>query len=66
MAIVDINLPSKGAPRYLAIDTNDGKRHHVEMYSPQQLDPERSNVYIWAAHNLKEVSNQILFGIHCL
>jgi hypothetical protein len=55
-------MSSKGAPRYLAIYTNDGKRHHVEMYSPQQLlDPEKNNVYIWSAHNLKEVRNKIFF-----
>jgi hypothetical protein len=32
-----------------------------EMYSPQQLDPEKSNVYIWSAHSLKEVRNKIFF-----
>jgi hypothetical protein len=31
------------------------------MYSPQQFDPEKSNVCIWSAHNLEEVRNQILF-----
>jgi hypothetical protein len=36
------------------------------MYSPQQLlDPEKNNVYIWSAHNLKEVRNKkvFLFGL---
>jgi hypothetical protein len=55
-AIDDFDLPPPGAPRYLSIDTRDGKRHHVEMFSQENLHPtDRSNVYIWAASNLKEV-----------
>jgi hypothetical protein len=32
-----------------------------EMYSPQHIDPEKRNVYIWSAHNLKEVRNLRFF-----
>jgi hypothetical protein len=55
MAIGDFNLPPTGAARYLAIDTNDGKRHHVEMYSPERLHPEKGNYSIWSAYNLNKV-----------
>ena len=56
-------LPPAEAPRYLAIETRSDpmgpmKKHHVEMYNPQLLHPtKRDNVFIWAAHDLREVRN---------
>jgi len=53
--------PPAGAARYLAIEDPQGKRHHVEMYSPTRLHPfDRNNVNIWAAFDLRQVSYLIL------
>ena len=56
------NLPRDDTARYMAIDNHDcGVRHHVELFTPLRLSPDRRNTCIWAAHDLREVCCGALF-----